>query len=259
MSWAPTAVHDDGEPRLVIGNPGTILMLVRIRREAAIAPRADEKTDSVEIGRQYFERVEGDARGGRRINVRARCGMRIFARGPRESVEQCFPASTARKPIRAVVASPATSYRPTQCGPSVCARRPHSSKNRGASPERCKKSFRRTAGKLAKRQGTRFAWWTAMRILEARFHPDSKSGGGSIVVGRVHCEGRVGKIETYPLRPEAVTPFEPTALFDKLEFLVGSAVGDTFHALLRLKSGFWSFEEVPPREPRARAEGAVEP
>jgi hypothetical protein len=87
-----------------------------------------------------------------------------------------------------------------------------------------------------------------MRILEARFYPDSKSGPSSVVVGRVHCEGTSARIETCSLRPDAIRPFEPTALFDKLEFLVGSAVGDTFHALLRLKSGFWSFEEVPPRQ-----------
>jgi hypothetical protein len=47
-----------------------------------------------------------------------------------------------------------------------------------------------------------------------------------------------------------VRPFERINLLDKLEFLVGSAVGDTFHALVTLRSGFWSFVEVPGRDDR---------
>ena len=63
-------------------------------------------------------------------------------------------------------------------------------------------------------------------------------------MGRVFCDGPTAKIETRPIRLEAILPFDPPALYDKLEFLVGSAVGDTFAALMRVRSGFWSFIEV---------------
>jgi hypothetical protein len=45
-----------------------------------------------------------------------------------------------------------------------------------------------------------------------------------------------------------VKPFEPTNLLDELEFVVGSAVGDTFRALAALRDGSWSFVEVPGRD-----------
>ena len=69
-----------------------------------------------------------------------------------------------------------------------------------------------------------------------------------MVVARVFCEGRTARIEPVPVAPEAVEPFEPIDLLDKLEFLAGSAVGDTFHALVALRSGFWSFVEVAGRD-----------
>jgi hypothetical protein len=94
-----------------------------------------------------------------------------------------------------------------------------------------------------------------MRILEARFHPESISGAGSVVVGHIHCDGRVARIEPFLVRPETVTPFEPAAVFDKLERCVGASVGDTFHALVRLKSGFWSFAEIPARSECVNATG----
>ena len=34
-----------------------------------------------------------------------------------------------------------------------------------------------------------------VRVLEARFHPGSKSGQGVVVVARVFCEGRTARIE----------------------------------------------------------------
>jgi hypothetical protein len=91
------------------------------------------------------------------------------------------------------------------------------------------------------------------KILEARFYPGSKAGLASVVVGRVFCEGTTAQIEPRPIRAETVHPFEPVALYDKLEFLVGSAIGDRFHSLLRLRSGFWSFVEVPGDDGRAGA------
>jgi hypothetical protein len=84
-----------------------------------------------------------------------------------------------------------------------------------------------------------------VRVLEARFHPDSKSRQHAVVVGRVLCEGRTARIEPVSFPPEMVKPFEPIKLLDELEFVVGSAVGDTFHALVALRGDSWSFVEVP--------------
>ena len=92
-----------------------------------------------------------------------------------------------------------------------------------------------------------------VRVLEARFHPGSKSGQAAVVVARVLCDGRTARIEPVPVGPDKVKPFEPVTLLDKLEFLVGSTVGDTFHALVALRSGFWSFVEVPGRDDHAGA------
>jgi len=57
------------------------------------------------------------------------------------------------------------------------------------------------------------------------------------------------------LRPfaEAVAPFDPVSVYDKLELLVGAAVGDTFHALLTFQHRFWSFVEAPERRDQPRA------
>jgi len=83
-----------------------------------------------------------------------------------------------------------------------------------------------------------------VRILEVRFHPYSKAGREVVVVGRVLCDGRAARVEPARVVPEAVKPFEPPALFSKLQFLVASVVGDPFHELAGLRSGFWSFVEV---------------
>lgn len=93
--------------------------------------------------------------------------------------------------------------------------------------------------------------WLRVRVLEARFHPGSKSEPRTVVVGRVLCDGRTARIEPVPFGLEKVRPFQPTNLLNKLEFLVGSTVGDTFHALVAVRSGFWSFVEVPGRDDHA--------
>jgi hypothetical protein len=85
---------------------------------------------------------------------------------------------------------------------------------------------------------------TGVRILEARFYPGSKSAPNAVVVGRVLCEGRTARIEPVPVRPESVRPFDPTALIGKLEFIVAAAAGDVFDALVKVRSGFWSFAEA---------------
>jgi hypothetical protein len=84
-----------------------------------------------------------------------------------------------------------------------------------------------------------------VRILEVRFHPRSKSGREAVVVGRVLCEGRAARVEPVSIAPEAVKPFDSLALFCNLQLLVASVVGDPFHELAGLRSGFWSFVEVP--------------
>jgi hypothetical protein len=85
----------------------------------------------------------------------------------------------------------------------------------------------------------------AVRILEARFHPASKSGQGFVIVGRIRCDQQRATIEPTEVRPDAVKPFDATRLHQKLEFLVTSVTGDPFRSLLALKSEYWSFAEVP--------------
>jgi hypothetical protein len=84
-----------------------------------------------------------------------------------------------------------------------------------------------------------------VHVLEARFHPASKSGVGFVVVGRVICDERRASIEHVEVAPHTVKPFDASKLREKLEFLVMSAVGDPFRGLLELRSGFWSFVELP--------------
>jgi hypothetical protein len=91
-----------------------------------------------------------------------------------------------------------------------------------------------------------------MIVLEARFHPRSKTGGGAVVIGRVRVlEGRVS-VEASPPRAESVRPFDAAGLIAKLRFLVESAGADVSRHLLSLRSDYWSFTEVndvasPPR------------
>jgi hypothetical protein len=92
-----------------------------------------------------------------------------------------------------------------------------------------------------------------VRVLEAKFHPGSKTGQTSVVVGRILCDGPRAVIEPAPISAAAVAPFERASVYDKLESLVGSAVGDTFYALLALRSGYWSFAEAPGRDDQPKA------
>jgi hypothetical protein len=83
-----------------------------------------------------------------------------------------------------------------------------------------------------------------VRILEARFHPASRSSHEFVVVGRVRCEGRRTSIERLEIAPAAVKPFDASHLHEKLEFLVMAVIGDPARGLLELRSGFWSFVET---------------
>ena len=83
-----------------------------------------------------------------------------------------------------------------------------------------------------------------VRVLEARFHPTSRSNPAFVVVGRVFCDGVRATIERVEVPASKVRPFDALRLYDKLEFLVMSVTGDPARGLLQLRSGFWSFVET---------------
>lgn len=93
--------------------------------------------------------------------------------------------------------------------------------------------------------GTDIAPAVPVRILEARFHPGSKSGSGFVVVGRVFCDQHPISIERIAIAPGTTEPFDAARLYDKLEFLVMSVGRDPCRELLELRSGFWSFVQLP--------------
>ncbi len=84
-----------------------------------------------------------------------------------------------------------------------------------------------------------------VRILEARFHPSSKSGRGVVNVGRILCDGDRVTIAPVVVSALAVRPFDAKRLQAKLEFLVMSFPRDAYRGLLQLRSDFWSFVELP--------------
>jgi len=90
-----------------------------------------------------------------------------------------------------------------------------------------------------------------MRLLEVRFHPETKSRRTFVIVGRVRCDPSGASIERADVPPDAVKPFDSRRLLEKLEFLVASVVGDRARALLELQSGFWSFVELAEPDPPA--------
>ena len=83
-----------------------------------------------------------------------------------------------------------------------------------------------------------------MRILEARFHPRSKSTPSYVVVGRVVCHGARASLELETVRSHSLEPFDWEGLLKKLECLIEAAHPDPAKGLLGLKSEFWSFAEV---------------
>ena len=89
-----------------------------------------------------------------------------------------------------------------------------------------------------------------VRILEARFHPSSKTGRSVVSVGRVICDGSRATIVPVNVSPMAVRPFDAARLREKLEFLVMSFPRDVCGGLLQLRSEFWSFVELHTPEER---------
>jgi hypothetical protein len=84
-----------------------------------------------------------------------------------------------------------------------------------------------------------------VKMLEARFHPASKSSRGFVIVGRIHCDQHPASIERAAISPGAAKPFDSAQLYEKLEFLVTSVARNPRRELLELRSGFWSFVELP--------------
>src|SRR2546430_17623073 len=77
-----------------------------------------------------------------------------------------------------------------------------------------------------------------MRVLEARFHPRTKTSGSFVVVGRVYVNGHRAWIEE-PAVEDAALP-----MLDKLLYLVRSSEPQPFERLTQLDSEVWSFGEL---------------
>jgi hypothetical protein len=83
-----------------------------------------------------------------------------------------------------------------------------------------------------------------MKVLEARFHPHSKGGGTHVTVARVLCDGQQATVEAVSFPSRRIEPFEATAIFDRLNRLVGSAAPRPYTELTQLRSEFWTFVDV---------------
>ena len=84
-----------------------------------------------------------------------------------------------------------------------------------------------------------------MRVLEARFNVQHKTGAVTVVVGRVLCDGRQAVIEPAPATA-TVQHLDQSAMLTKLRFLVEASLPMPFERLRQLKSDFWSFVEIDP-------------
>ena len=73
-----------------------------------------------------------------------------------------------------------------------------------------------------------------MPLLEARFHPQKKSGEDVVVVGRVRCEGPSVSVE----------PLSNGEMLEKLLYLVRESEPRPYERLTALRSDFWSFVEI---------------
>ena len=85
-----------------------------------------------------------------------------------------------------------------------------------------------------------------MRVLEARFHPQQKTGGDFIVVGHVVWEGGEGDEGRPVVQPSSalLSRAEPATLLSKLQYLVALNGAASYERLQVLRSQFWSFVEV---------------
>ena len=82
-----------------------------------------------------------------------------------------------------------------------------------------------------------------MRVLQARFHSNSKDCGSFVVVGHVVWESDRSWPVVQP-STELLMRDEPATLLSKLQYLVAVNGQESFHRLQILRSQFWSFVEV---------------
>ena len=83
-----------------------------------------------------------------------------------------------------------------------------------------------------------------MRVLEARFHPQQKTGGEFIVVGHVVWDGASARPIVQPSQA-LLARSEPATLLSKLQYLVAAGGHEACGRLQVLRSQFWSFVEIP--------------
>jgi hypothetical protein len=83
-----------------------------------------------------------------------------------------------------------------------------------------------------------------MRVLEARFHPQKRSGTAVVVVGRVLCDGGRTWLEPADLvAHDGLDGAAVAAMRDKLRYLVETSGESPCDKLLHLTSDYWSFVE----------------
>jgi hypothetical protein len=84
-----------------------------------------------------------------------------------------------------------------------------------------------------------------VRVLEARFHPQKKTGTAMVVVGRVHCaQTRCWVEPALGIHDSWSDAAEKRAMLSKLRLLVDTYGPRPCEGLLRLTSEFWSFVEI---------------
>ena len=86
----------------------------------------------------------------------------------------------------------------------------------------------------------------AMRVLEARFHPQGSAE--YFVVGQLVWQRRFER-DSPTVKPAPMLTSEtdaPTTL-SKLRYLITATAPGSFERLQKLRSRFWSFVEVSPR------------
>jgi hypothetical protein len=88
-----------------------------------------------------------------------------------------------------------------------------------------------------------------VKVLEARFFPESKKGRASVAVARVVCEGARATVEALDVPTKSVEPFSSDALISRLNLLVASAAPRPYEELTDLRSEFWSFVDVDAEGP----------
>jgi len=84
---------------------------------------------------------------------------------------------------------------------------------------------------------------SAMRVLEARFHPRQKQEPEFVVVGRLVWQ--TAEQSERPIFQPSNAASVPDATAIKLRYLLAVTAPDSFHGLQTLRSQFWSFVEIP--------------